>query len=298
MHLVPVERSWRRAWEDSLTGPASFYANNHPAQHFTTDVMQGAIAPIVLPRVRELLAARDGIVTVLDAGAGGGDLLTGLLGSLSEAEQSRVHLLGLDLRDRPAGLDDRIGWESADIRQHELAPVDGIIVAHELLDDIPCDWVEADADGQPRIVLVADDGSTHLGPGLDDVHGCRRVGVDAASLGAWLKRWWPTGRAFARCEPGIARDALWARLTNHVNSGYALAFDYGHLLPTRLRGDWDAGTIVGYRAGHVVSPALYGTCNITAHVAIDAVAAAAGDARHTSITRRHGDFHQLVQAFA
>lgn len=298
MHLVPVERSWRRAWEDSLAGPSNFYASNAPAHHFTTDVMQGAIAPIVLPRLRELLDARDGPVTVLDAGAGGGELLTSLLGLLSEAEQSRVRLRGLDLRDRPVGLDDRIDWQSTDIRQAEVAPIDGIMVAHELLDDIPCDWVEADADGRPRIVLISSDGSTELGPGIDDDLGCRQVDVDAISLRTWLDRWWPSGRPFARCEPGTTRDALWARLTSRMNSGYALAFDYGHLLPTRLAGDWDGGTIVGYRGGHVVTPAPDGSCNLTAHVAIDAVAAAAVAARQTSITRRHGDFHQLVQTFA
>lgn len=298
MHPVPVERSWRQAWEEALAGPTNFYASNAPARHFTTDVMQGAIAPIVLPRLRELLVSRDGPVSVLDAGAGGGELLTGLLGLLSDAEQSRVRLLGLDLRDRPVGLDERISWETADIRQAEVAPFDGIIVAHELLDDIPCDWVEADADGRPRIVLISSDGSTKLGPGIDDVRGCRRVGVDAPSLRSWLERWWPSGRAFTRCEPGIPRDALWARLTSRINSGYAFAFDYGHLLPSRLLGDWDGGTIVGYRSGHVVTPALDGTCNVTAHVAIDAVAAAAVTARQTSIVQRHGDFHQLVQTFA
>ncbi len=298
MHSVPVERSWRQAWEDSLAGPTSFYANNAPAGHFTTDVMRGAVAPIVLPRLRELLVAREGPVTVLDAGAGGGELLTALLGLLSEAEQRRVHLLGLDLRDRPVDLDERIDWEVGDIRQAEWAPMDGIVVAHELLDDIPCDWVEADADGRPRIVLVAEDGSTSLGPGIDDVRGCHRVDVDAIALSTWLERWWPGGRPFARCEPGIHRDAVWAQLTSRINSGYALAFDYGHLLPARLVGVWDGGTVVGYRSGRVVTPRVDGTCNVTAHVAIDAVAAAAIDASRTSITRRHGDFHQLVQCFA
>ena len=52
----------------------------------------------------------------------------------------------------------------------------------------------------------------------------------------------------------------------------ALAVDYGHLRATRPPG----GTLAGYRAGRQVPPVPDGSCDLTAHVAVDAVAAAGG----------------------
>jgi SAM-dependent MidA family methyltransferase len=55
-----------------------------------------------------------------------------------------------------------------------------------------------------------------------------------------------------------------------VERGLALTIDYGHLRVDRPL----AGTLTGYRAGRAVEPVPDGGCDLTAHVALDAVAAA------------------------
>ena len=49
-----------------------------------------------------------------------------------------------------------------------------------------------------------------------------------------------------------------------------MAVDYGHTLTDRR------ATLTGYRAGRQVPPVPDGTCDLTAHVAVDACAAATG----------------------
>jgi SAM-dependent MidA family methyltransferase len=61
----------------------------------------------------------------------------------------------------------------------------------------------------------------------------------------------------------------------------AVAVDYGHVLGDRgTRGD-RRPTLTGWRDGHPVHPVPDGSCDITAHVALDAVTAAV-DGRLTS----------------
>jgi SAM-dependent MidA family methyltransferase len=146
----------------------------------------------------------------------------------------------------------------------ELAPVRGLLVANEWLDDVPLDVVVRGADG-PRLVLVDPDGTEQLGPP-----------PEPAAL-AWLERWWPAG---ARAEIGSSRDEAWAAAVGRIAGGVAVAIDYGHEASARP----PAGTLAGYRAGRRVPPVPDGGSNLTAHVALDAVAAAgrragAGDTR-------------------
>ncbi|MFC0066433.1 SAM-dependent methyltransferase [Umezawaea endophytica] len=58
--------------------------------------------------------------------------------------------------------------------------------------------------------------------------------------------------------------------------GAALAVDYGHVRGDRVGGRYPRGTLVGYRGGRVVEPVFDGSCDVTAHVALDACAVAAG----------------------
>jgi len=101
------------------------------------------------------------------------------------------------------------------------------------------------------------DGAERLGPALDgpDLH--------------WCQRFWPTTEASAgdRVEVGRARDEAWADLLGRLGSGVAVAVDYGH-----RSGDRPApGTLTGFRAGHHVVPVPDGSCDITAHVAMDSL---------------------------
>jgi SAM-dependent MidA family methyltransferase len=148
------------------------------------------------------------------------------------------------------------------------------MVAQEWLDDVPCDVVEIDARGRQCLVLVAGAGRETLGPTLDDVAGCAAYGVDADAAQRWLQRWWPVMLPGARAEVGLPRDHAWAALTAQLLAGSAVAIDYGHIRSGRLAGRYDAGTLSAYASGRQVDPVPDGRCDITAHVAMDACAAA------------------------
>ncbi len=74
-----------------------------------------------------------------------------------------------------------------------------------------------------------------------------------------------------RAEVGRTRDEAWAAATGRLTRGLAVAVDYAHSIGTRPFG----GTLTGYRQGRQVAPVPDGSCDITAHVALDACAAAA-----------------------
>jgi SAM-dependent MidA family methyltransferase len=290
--IVPDELSLADAWEDTLTGDCSFYRSpdGDPYLHFATDI---AASETIIPLVQELLGiARDcsgGPLAVVDIGSGAGALLTRLAHAATDAR-----LIGIDLRARPPGLDPGIEWITGDARQvaSDLRGIRGVVVAHEFLDDIPCEAVEADEDGRPRRILVdTDSRELLLGELLDD----------PADL-AWLNEWWPVTRPLVRAEIGRSRDLAWADITGMLDVGAALAIDYGHTRTERVAGTWDGGTLVGYRDGQVVTPIADGSCNLTAHVAIDSLAAAAPRAQSTSFARwsaapGRADFVSLVQTF-
>ena len=290
--VVPDELTLEDAWEETLTGVRSFYRGAHgdPYRHFATDIARGGE---IIPLIRELFAfasdCHGGPLTVIDVGSGTGELLTRLAIAGIDAR-----LIGIDLRPRPAGLDTAIEWVTGDARvvAGEIRGIRGVVVAHEFLDDIPCAAVEAGEDGCPRLMRV-DPSSRRLviGEPLED----------PADL-AWLDRWWPVTRPFMRAEIGRSRDTAWAMITGMLDSGAALAIDYGHTRPERLAGTWDGGTLVGYRDGRVVTPLADGSCNLTAHVAIDSVAESAPRAQSTRIDRwssapGRADFVSLVQTF-
>ncbi len=290
--IVPDELTLADAWEDTLTGDRSFYRGpeGDPYRHFATDI---AGSEVIVPLVQELLATAGdyagGPLAVIDVGSGAGGLLKRLA-----LEGTDARLIGIDLRVRPPGLDPGIEWITGDARQvaSDLRGIRGVVVAHEFLDDIPCEAIEADEDGRPRRILV-DPISRQLllGELLDD----------PADL-AWLKEWWPVTRPFMQAEIGSSRDDAWAAITGMLDAGAAVAIDYGHTRAERVAGTWDGGTLVGYRDGHVVTPVADGSCNLTAHVAIDSVAAAAPRAQSTSIARwsaapGRAEFVSLVQTF-
>jgi SAM-dependent MidA family methyltransferase len=85
----------------------------------------------------------------------------------------------------------------------------------------------------------------------------------------------------ARAEVGWSRDSAWAEAVGSVRRGVALAVDYGH-----VRGGRPVfGSLTGFRGGRQVVPVPDGSCDVTAHVAMDAVAVAAGTP-YTLITQR------------
>src|SRR5262249_9295301 len=87
---------------------------------------------------------------------------------------------------------------------------------------------------------------------------------------AWSRAWWPLDEPGDRVELGRTRCQAWAGVVRRNTRGLAVAADYGHLRAGRP----GQGTLAGYRDGRVVRAIPDGSRDITAHVALDACAAA------------------------
>jgi SAM-dependent MidA family methyltransferase len=241
-----VHAQWlplRVAWQEALYGVDGFYRTSWPGQHFRTS----AHVLTVFGEAIAELARSTGATSICDVGAGGGELLT----ELHRLEPTWT-LLGVDLRPRPDTLPGDVGWQ-----QHLPTGRDGLVMANELLDDIPCDVVQRDQHERCRIVEVnRETGEERLG---DEV---------AAHLLSWLTTWWPLTRAGDRAEVGLTRDALWARICSSNPKAVCIAVDYGHCRAHRPVG----GSLSSFRAG-MQAPVRYdGRHDITAHVAFDSLA--------------------------
>ncbi|WP_031077360.1 SAM-dependent methyltransferase [Streptomyces sp. NRRL S-118] len=247
-------RGWRAATESALYGPDGFYLRPEgPAGHFRTSVhaspLFAAAVARLLARVAEELGTDE--VDLVDVGAGRGELLAGVLAAAPAGLRVRAH--AVERAARPAGLDPQISWA-----ERLPAGVRGVLFANEWLDNVPVDVAEADGSGTPRYVEVAPDGTERLGAPV--------AGADAR----WLARWWPLREPGERAEIGRPRDAAWAGAVGSLSAGLAVAVDYAHAAGARP----PFGTLTGFRAGREVPPVPDGTCDITAHVALDACAAA------------------------
>jgi SAM-dependent MidA family methyltransferase len=240
---------------DALYGDNGFYrSSGAPGRHFRTaahasPLWAGALGELA-SRVDRALGEPAGF-TVVDMGAGGGELLT----QLSAVAPDRWRLVGIDVAGPPRGLPPRVQWLGE-------APtgVVGLVVAVEWLDVVPVDVVELTDDGL-RLIEVADDGSERPGPSPD------QADLD------WLERWWPPAGVCDRAEVGRPRDEAWAALVHRsLARGVAVAVDYV-ADPSRD----GAGTMTGYRDGRQVVAVPDGSCDITAHVLMDSCAAAVGE---------------------
>lgn len=243
---VPSERPWLSAWADALYGSGGFYLRPEgPAGHFRTAAHASTSG--LLASALATLARRCGCDTVVDVGAGRGELLTSLL-----AADPGLRLTGVDHAPRPADLPARIGWlpEAPDRMTATL------LVGWELLDVVPCPVLEVDDDGLLREVLTRPDGTEVLG------------GPAAPQDGAWTRRWWPHDAApGTRVEVGSTRDTAWSWLVGRLADGVALAVDYGHDADDRP----PLGTLTGFRDGQQVAPRADGSTDVTAHVALDSL---------------------------
>jgi SAM-dependent MidA family methyltransferase len=249
---------WREATERALYGPGGFFRRERPAAHFRTSVHA---SPLFAGAVARLLARVDaelghpGELALVDVGAGAGELLTGVLDVVPATLRARLLPYGVEKAARPDGLDPRVTW-------CEEVPrgLRGLLFANEWLDNVPVGVAETDEHGVPRQVLVrASDGAERLGDAVS--------GEDAA----WLRRWWPIEGAEAgtRAEIGRWRDSAWAAAVAALEAGLAVAVDYGHMAGARP----PYGTLTAFREGRQLSPPVPdGSCDITAHVAMDACA--------------------------
>ncbi|MGW4731500.1 SAM-dependent methyltransferase [Streptomyces shenzhenensis] len=264
-------RGWRAATEAALYGPGGFYRRPEgPAGHFRTSVhaspLFAAAVARLLCRVDEALG-RPAALDFVDMAAGRGELVTGVLAALPDEVAARARGYAVEVAARPAGLDERITWLSA-----PPAGVTGLLFANEWLDNVPLEVAEVDHAGVARLVLVREDGTERLGEPVP--------GAEAA----WLARWWPLpSEEGLRAEIGLPRDTAWASAVGCVERGLAVAVDYAHTAQTRP----PFGTLTGFREGHETAPVPDGSCDITAHVALDACAAR--EARATRDTEEARD---------
>jgi SAM-dependent MidA family methyltransferase len=248
---------WKAAWSTALYGPHGFYrGDTGPAGHFTTS-SHGPLGA-VLAEALGVLADREGATHVVDVGCARGELLVHL-----HSARPDLRLTGVDVVERPSGLPGAISWLSAPggatLPDALVDLEDALVVAHEWLDVVPCTIAEVVGPGRLALVLV------------DPVTGVETPAAEGPADEdlAWCARHWPVeDRAVgSRVEVGLARDRAWADLASRVRRGTMLAVDYGHTRDARPAG----GTLTAYRAGRIVDAVPDGSCDLTAHVAVDSL---------------------------
>src|SRR6476661_3789844 len=183
--------TWKQAWDAALYGADGFFRREAPAAHFRTSVHASPLFARAVARM-----TRDaGLDTVVDIGAGRGELLA----ALHDLDPG-LDLLGVEVAPRPDGLPGGIAWTSA-----LPESVEGVVIANEWLDDVPCHVVEVDARGELRVVHV--DPAT----GAEDLGTALSHDLVPGSLQEWLDHWWPLDprEPGTRAEVGTSRDLAW-----------------------------------------------------------------------------------------
>lgn len=238
--------------EQALYGAdGGFYRRSEgPAGHFRTSVHASPrYAAAVARLLTEVDAALDhpAELALVDVGAGRGELLAGVLAVAGPELADRLRPYAVELAERPPGVPEAVVWT-------DRVPdgVSGLLFANEWLDNVPLDLAERDGE-KLRYVEVAPDGTQRLGAEVE------RADAD------WAGRWWPDGPLV---ELGGPRDAAWAGAVGALERGLAVAVDYAHTAADRPLFE----TLTGFRNGREVAPVPDGSCDITAHVALDAVA--------------------------
>lgn len=286
--------SWYDAWFASSTGTRGFWRSERPSRHFRTAAgATGLLARMVLT----LLADRPDISTVVDIGCGDGRLLAHL-GALAP----QLRLMGLDLRagvpqERPGPAVEWIvgSWDVAESAWIPIAaggpdsmPLPRVlptgrpmaIICAEWLDDLPAVVAERGPTAWQE-VLVRPDGRESLG------------GPVTAADARWLDHWWPA-EGGQRAESGRTRDAAWSSVIDCLRpaGGLAVMIDYGHRRDARP----PHGSLTGYQRGRQVRPRPSTDLNLTAHVAVDSVAAAgeSAGARTQLLTRQREAVGRLL----
>ncbi|MFI7021224.1 SAM-dependent methyltransferase [Micromonospora sp. NPDC049900] len=220
-----------------------------------------------------LIPARVGspeTLTSTAAGRAGG--FTPEVGGTGVPLVERVRFTAVELASRPDELPEQIAWTD------EIPDgVIGLLLATEWLDNVPLDLAVHGEDGWRYLLVDPTSGEETTGDPVSR--------ADAA----WLTTWWPPqnqphptdgtltdgtpserNAEVARAEIGRTRDEAWAAAVGHVERGLAVAVDYGHLRAERPL----TGSLTGYRNGRQVPPVPDGSCDVTAHVAMDSVASA------------------------
>ncbi len=241
----------------ALYGPDGFYVLGEGASgHFHTSVSgSSTVTELFAAAIGELLdrvdfaLGRPDPLDLLDVGAGSGALLEAVLRSIGSDLAARTRPTVVERRPRPADLSPYLTWLDG------IPDMTGLLIANEWLDNVALDVVVADVAGNDVVLLV-------------DSAGVETPGHPPTEQeSAWLARWWPSGH---RREIGSSRDIAWGTAVSQVHRGLAVTIDYSHVAADRPA----YGTLTGFRRGRETAPIPDGSCDLTAHVAIDSVAAA------------------------
>jgi SAM-dependent MidA family methyltransferase len=230
-------------------GTGFFVGTSRPAGHFRTSVHASPLFVAALSRLLVLVdeaLGQPSTVDVMDIGAGRGELLGQLCAAVPAELAARLRMTAVELAGRPTNLPPSIFWETL-----PPTPITGLLVATEWLDNVPLDLAALDSPGVARYVNT--DGSLSVPLSTVDTE--------------WLERWWPLAPGTV-AEIGRPRDEVWRSALSTVEHGLAVCVDYGHLRDSRPL----LGSLTGYRHGRQVPPVPDGTCDLTAHVAFDALA--------------------------
>ena len=284
--------SFARYMEMALYEPGLGYYSN-PGQVFgaagdfvtapeLTPLFGATLARQVSPWLKDPALAGSGQV-VLEVGGGSGMLAAQLLNALDNVGHHEVRYLILELsaerrehqrqtlKSLAPGLMDRVGW--LDTFPESFA---GVVVANELLDAMPVqlfEWqADAGADLQEMGVTWVD-GQFAWAPRPAD-------SVLTETVTALRNRLGPEGAQWHspyRSEVCPAQQAWMRTLADCMTAGVVMLLDYGFAEPEYYHPQRDQGTLMcHYRHRSHADPFLWpGLSDITAHVDFTALARAA-----------------------
>nr|WP_030163686.1 SAM-dependent methyltransferase [Spirillospora albida] len=251
--------------ERALYGEGGFYRRGErPAEHFRTSVHASSRFAAAMARILvdvDAALGRPDRLDIVDMGAGSGRLLVSVLDAVPADLGARLAPTAVEIAPRPADVSERVVW-----RPDLPDRITGLVIANEWLDNVPLDVVERTPDGIRTMLVDPSSGAEIPGP------------APSPEDRDWLERWWPVQEPGYRAEVGHPRCRAWAAVVRRLESGLALAVDYWHSRTSRPA----YGTLAGYRDGATVPAVPDGSCDVTAHVALDACTTAGERAGATS----------------
>ena len=284
--------SFARYMEMALYEPGLGYYSN-PGQVFgaagdfvtapeLTPLFGATLARQVSPWLKDPALAGQGQV-VLEVGGGSGMLAAQLLNALDNVGHHEVRYLILELsaerrehqrqtlKSLAPGLMDRVGW--LETFPESFA---GVVVANELLDAMPVQLFEWQADAEAELQEMGVtwvDGQFAWAPRPAD-------SVLTETVTALRNRLGPEGAQWHspyRSEVCPAQQAWMRTLADCVTAGVVMLLDYGFAAPEYYHPQRDQGTLMcHYRHRSHADPFLWpGLSDITAHVDFTALARAA-----------------------
>ena len=284
--------SFARYMEMALYEPGLGYYSN-PGQVFgaagdfvtapeLTPLFGATLARQVSPWLKDPALAGSGQV-VLEVGGGSGMLAAQLLNALDNVGHHEVRYLILELsaerrehqrqtlKSLAPGLMDRVGW--LETFPESFA---GVVVANELLDAMPVQLFEWQADAEAELQEMGVtwvDGQFAWAPRPADAVLTETVTALRNRLGPEGAQW----HSPYRSEVCPAQQAWMRTLADCMTAGVVMLLDYGFAAPEYYHPQRDQGTLMcHYRHRSHADPFLWpGLSDITAHVDFTALARAA-----------------------